>query len=142
VKKEMLFVASLCSAIALTVIPVNAQAAGGVQSRVPFKFSVFGKTLPAGEYTMVASSSLVRIQDAHGKVVAMVLANDVSGRSPGDNGQIIFHCYRDYCFLSEVWAPTELNGRQLLTSRTEADLAKEESAKYFALVGEKLQKRQ
>jgi hypothetical protein len=140
-KKQMLFAASLCSAIALTVIPANAQA-GGVQSRVPFKFSVSGKILPAGEYTMIASSNQVRIQDAHGKMVAMVLANDVSGRSAGDNGQIIFHCYRDYCFLSEVWAPTELNGRQLLTSRTEAGLAKEQSARYFALVGEKPPKQQ
>jgi hypothetical protein len=139
-KKQMLFVASLCSALALTMMPANAQA-GGVQSHVPFKFTVSGKTLPAGQYTMIASSNQVRIQDAHGKMVAMVLANDVSGRSVGDTGQIIFHCYRDYCFLSEVWAPTELNGRQLLTSRTEAGLAKEERAKYFALVGEKLQKR-
>jgi hypothetical protein len=139
----MFFVASLCSAIALTAIPAHAQA-GGVRSDVPFKFSVSGKTLPAGEYTVIASSNQVRIQDAHGKMVAMVLANDVSGRSPGDNGQIIFHCYRDRdsCFLSEVWAPAELNGRQLLTSRTEAGLAKEERAKYFALVGEKPQERQ
>jgi hypothetical protein len=141
VKKQMFFIASLCSAIALTVIPANAQA-GGVQSRVPFKFSVSGKTLPAGKYTMIAGSNQVRIQDAHGKMVAMVLANDVSGRSVGDKGQIIFHCYRDYCFLAEVWAPAKQNGRQLLTSRTEAGLAKQERAKYFALVGEKPQKRQ
>ena len=140
-KKQMLFVASLCSALTLAVIPGNAQA-GGVLSRVPFKFSVSGKTLPAGEYTMIASSNQVIIQDAHGRMVAIVLANDVAGRSAGDNGKIIFHCYRDYCFLSEVWAPTELNGRQLLISRTEAGLAKEERAKYFALVGEKPKKRQ
>jgi hypothetical protein len=135
----MFLVASLCSAIALTVIPVNAQA-GGVQSHIPFKFSVSGKTLPAGQYTMIARSSQVRIQDAHGRMVAMVLANDVSGRSAGDKGQIIFRCYRDICFLSEVWSPAELNGRQLLTSRMEAGLAREEGAKYFALVGEKPQK--
>jgi len=141
VKKQMFFVASLFSAIAITMIPANAQA-GGVQSHVPFKFSVSGKALPAGQYTMIASSNQVRIQDAHGRMVAMVLANDVSGRSAGNNGQIIFHCYRDYCFLSEVWSPAEPNGRQLLTSRTEADLAKEEREKYFALVGEEPQKRQ
>jgi hypothetical protein len=140
-KKQMLFVASLCSALTLAVIPANAQA-GGVQSRVPFKFSVSGKIFPAGKYTMIAGTSQVRIQDAHGKMVAMVLANDVAGRSAGDNGKIIFHCYRNYCFLAEVWAPTELNGRQLLTSRTEAGLAQEERAKYFALVGEKPQKGQ
>lgn len=139
-KKQMFFIASLYSAIALTGTPAYAQA-GGVRSHVPFKFSVSGKTLPAGDYTMIAGSNQVRIRDAHGKTVAMVLANDVSGRAPGDNGQIIFHCYRDYCFLSEIWVPAELNGRQLLPSRTEAGLAREESAKYFALVGEKPQER-
>ena len=90
-KKQMFFVASLFSAIAITMISANAQA-GGVQSHVPFKFSVSGKTLPAGQYTMIASSNQVRIQDAHGRMVVMVLANEVSGRSEGNNGQIIFHC--------------------------------------------------
>ena len=140
-KRQMFLVGSICWAIALTLIPASAQS-GGVQVRIPFKFSLSGKTLPAGQYTMIAGSNQVRIQDAHGKMVAMVLANDVSGRSPRDNGQIIFHCYRDYCFLSEIWAPAELNGRQLLTSRREAGLAKEQRAKYFALVGEKPQERQ
>jgi hypothetical protein len=135
-KRQMFFVASLCSAIALIVIPATAQ--GGVRSRVPFEFSVSGKALPAGEYTIVAGSSQIRIQDAHGRVVAMVLANDVSGRSAGENGQIIFHCYEDRCFLSEVWAPTELNGRQLVTTREEAELVKEENAKSVVLLGEKL----
>jgi hypothetical protein len=136
-KRQMLFVASLCSAIALTVIPANAQV-GSVRSHVPFEFSVSGKALTAGEYTMIAGSSQIRIQDAHGKVVAMVLANDVPGRSAGENGQIIFQCYKDRCFLSEVWAPTELNGRQLVTTREEAELVKEDNAKSVVLLGEKL----
>jgi hypothetical protein len=137
----MFFVASLCTAIALTVIPANAQA-GGVRSHVPFEFFVSGKTLPAGEYMMIASSNQVRIQDAHRKMVAVVLANDVLGRSPGDTGQIIFHCYKERCFLSEVWTPTSLNGRQLLTSRIEAELARGERVNYYALLGEKSHKHQ
>jgi len=50
----------------------------------------------------------------------MVLTNEISGRSVGKNSQIIFHCYVDRCFLSELWSPAKENGRQLLTSRTEA----------------------
>ena len=139
-KRQMFLVGSICWAIALTLIPASAQS-GGVQVRIPFKFSLSGKTLPAGQYTMIAGSNQVRIQDAHGRMVGMVLANDVSGRSASDKGQIIFHCYREYCFLSEVWTPTELNGRQLLTSGREAGLAKTGREKYFALVGEKPPKR-
>jgi hypothetical protein len=135
-KSQMSIVASLCVAIALAVVPAYAQR-GGVQAKVPFNFAVSGKTFPAGEYTMIAVSHQVTIEDAKGRPVAMVLANDISGRSGGANGRIVFHCYSDRCFLSELWAPTQENGRQLLTSRTEADLAKEERGKYFAVLGEK-----
>jgi hypothetical protein len=121
-KSQTLIVASLSVAIGLAVGPAYAQR-GGVQAKIPFNFAVSGKTFPAGEYT--------------GRLIAMVLANNISGRSARANGQIIFHCYRDRCFLSELWSPTQENGRQLLTSRTEADLAKEERGKYFAVVGEK-----
>lgn len=138
-KKQILTVAGLCFVIGLAVVPVYAQA-GGVRANVPFNFAVSGKTLPAGHYTMLAASHQVKIQDAQGRMVAMVLANEVSGRSAGESGQIIFHCYRDRCFLAEVWSPAKDNGRQLLTSRTEAGLSREESGKYFAVLGEKPQK--
>jgi hypothetical protein len=106
-------------------------------AKIPFDFAVSGKTFPAGEYTMVAASHQVRIEDAKGRLIPMVLANNISGRSAAANGQIIFPCYRDRCFLSELWSPTQENGRQLLTSRTEAELAKEDREKYLAVVGEK-----
>jgi len=134
--RQTLIVATLCLVIGLAGVPAYAQA-GGVQAKVPFNFTVSGKVFPAGVYTMIPASQQVKIQDANGTMVAMVLANDVSGRSAGGNGQIIFRCYRDRCFLSELWSPTQDNGRQLLTSRTEADLAKEEKGKYFAILGQK-----
>ena len=99
-KNQTLIVASVCLAIGLAVVPAHAQR-GGVQAKVPFNFAVSGKTFPAGEYTMIAASHQVRIEDGKGKLLAMVLANDISGRSAGTNGQIIFHCYSDRCFLSE-----------------------------------------
>jgi hypothetical protein len=104
---------------------------------VPFDFAVHEKTYHAGEYTMIASPGQVEIQDASGRVAATVLANNISGRSAGSNGQIIFHCYRERCFLSEVWSPAWEYGRQLPISREEAKVARGESGKYFALLGEK-----
>jgi hypothetical protein len=135
-KNPTLLVASLCVAAGLAAVPAYAQR-GGVQAKVPFNFAVAEKIFPAGEYTMIAVSHQVRIEDAKGRLIAMVLANDMSGRSTGANGQIIFHCYSDRCFLSELWSPAQETGRQLLTSRTEADLAEEERGKYFAVLGEK-----
>ena len=138
-KKQTLSVASLCLVFGLTVAPAYAQP-GGVQAKIPFNFAIPGKSFPAGEYTMIVGSHQVNIQDAYGRKIAMVLANEISGRSAGANGQIIFHCYSEHCFLSEVWSPTHENGRQLLTSRSEGDLTKKDSGKYFAVLGAKLQK--
>ncbi len=126
---------SLCLALGLSAVPAFAQS-GGVRAKVPFPFAVSGKILPAGEYTMTSNAHLVKIQDAHGKPVAIVLADYSSGGSAGKNGQIIFHCYRNLCLLSEVWSPVKGDGRKLDTSRTEAKLAKEENWKYFAVLGE------
>ena len=132
-KKQTLI--CICLALALAAVPMHAQG-GGVRANIPFRFAVSGKTLPAGEYTMTANAHLVKIQDAHGRPVALVLAEYVSGRSVGGNGEIIFHCYRDLCLLSEIWSPVKGEGRKLETSRTEAELAKEEAGKYFAVLGQ------
>jgi hypothetical protein len=135
-ENQTLIVASLCVAIGLAVSPAHAQR-GGVQAKVPFNFAVSGKTFPAGEYTMIAAPHQVKIEDAKGRIIAIALANYISAGSAGVNGRIMFHCYSDRCFLSELWSPAQENGRQLLPSRTEADLAKEEREKYFAVLGEK-----
>lgn len=136
-RKHFLFVAFLGATFGLA-ISASAQV-GGVRAKVPFDFAVSDKIFPAGEYTMVAASEQIRIEDAKGKPVAMVLANQVSGRSAGATGQIVFQCYRNRCFLRELWSPVQQNGRQLLTSRAESELKKEQSGKYFAVLGQKPQ---
>jgi hypothetical protein len=138
-KRQTLPLASLCLVVGLAVAPARAQS-GGVQAKIPFKFTVAGKTFPAGAYTLIVVPRQVNIRDADGRKIAMVLANEVSGKSAGANGQIIFHCYSEHCFLSEVWSPTHENGLQMLAPRSEADLAKKENAGYFAVLGGEPQK--
>ena len=138
-RKQTLLVASVCVTIGLAMAPAYAQS-GGIQAKIPFDFTVAGKTFPAGAYTMIVGSHQVDIRDADGRKIGMVLANEISGRSAGANGLIIFHCYSEHCFLSEVWSPTHENGRQLLRPRSEGDLAKKESGKSFAVLGAEPQK--
>jgi hypothetical protein len=134
-KKQILIVA--CLAVTFGAGISSSAQAGGVRVKVPFDFAAYGKTYSAGEYTMIASAGQIQIEDASGRVTASMLANNVSGRSAGSNGQVIFHCYRERCFLSEVWSPAQDYGRQLLTSQSEANAARAEPGKYFALLGEK-----
>jgi hypothetical protein len=145
-KKQILIVGIVCFVIGLAVVPALAQAVDAtwenVQTRamIPFNFVVLGKTFPAGEYRLIAAPHMVRIEDADGRPVVMVLANEIPGRSAGATGQLIFHCYSDRCFLSELRSPIQGNGRQLLTSRSEAILAKDRQGKYLAVLGARPQK--
>ena len=138
-KKQIPIVASLVLTIWVLVLgfaaaPASAQTVA-VQAKVPFNFIVLGKTFPAGEYTLSSAPHELKIRDAHQRLVAVVIANEVPGRSRA-TAQIIFHCYDERCFLSELQSPTQGNGRQLLMSKMEAELAKEQRGKYFAVLGE------
>jgi hypothetical protein len=108
---------------------------GGMKARVPFGFVVAGKTLPAGEYRIIAVPHRVDIQDASGRKLAVVLANETSEGAAGRRGKVIFHCYHDQCFLAEVWS-TDYERGQLVNSKSEQELSKQESGKYVAILGE------
>ena len=139
-KKQILIVASLCLATGLAPIPAFAQAGTVLLAKIPFNFTVMGRTLGAGDYTMmIVNPDQLKIEDGNGRIAAMALIKD-SGRLSGEKGQIIFHCYGDRCFLAEVWPPNRQHGRELFTSRTEANLAKDEPGKYFAVLAAERQK--
>jgi hypothetical protein len=110
-----------------------------MKPKVPFEFVFAGKTLPAGEYRFVAVPHRVDLQDLRGKKLALVLANEISGGSGGEDGKIIFHCYREQCFLSEFWSPDYEQG-QIANSTAEEKLLKKENVKYVAVVGENTRK--
>jgi hypothetical protein len=127
------------SAIGLCLLAGLAGAAayaqpGGMTATVPFEFTAGAKTLPAGEYRIVATPHRVDIQDAKGNKLAALLANEISDRSPGVDPQLIFHCYHQQCFLSEVWSPDYEHGK-LLTSHSEQALQKKEPVRSVAILG-------
>jgi hypothetical protein len=133
-KNQTLLLATLCLSLGLAAVPAHAQT-GGVKVKVPFNFVVANRTLPEGEYLIASAKDKVFVQNSHGETVAMVLSNAVSGRAVGRTGQVVFQCYDQHCFLSELWSPTRDAGRQLLKCQWEKEVAKRETAKYFALIG-------
>jgi hypothetical protein len=107
----------------------------GVKVKVPFKYVVANKTLPGGEYTLSSVRDELFVQDSEGKRVAMVSTNAVSGgRTVGKTGEVVFKCYTDVCFLSQLWTPGQDTGRELLRSPLETGMAKRETGKNFALL--------
>lgn len=134
-KRALLQLASLALLVGLTLPAVYGQSRG-VKVKVPFKFLVGSKTLPQGEYVLSSVRDLVLLQDAAGKRIAMVLTNAVDGRKVGPTGDVVFRCYTDICFLSQVWTPGQDTGREVLPSRVETEIAKREIGTYFALRSE------
>jgi len=137
--KKMMKLASLGLLVGLAVAPAYGQVLG-VRVKVPFKFVVANKTLTEGEYFLSAVRDEVFVQDSEGKRVAMVPTNAVSGRTVGKTGEVVFECYTDLCFLSQVWTPGRDTGRELLRSRVETEIAKRKTGTYFALLGSELRK--
>jgi hypothetical protein len=132
--KQTRRLASIGLLVGLAVAPAHGQV-WGVRVKVPFKFVVANKTLPEGEYILSSVREEVFVQDSEGKRVAMVLTNAVGGRTVARTGEVVFECYADLCFLSQVWTPGRDTGRELLKSRVETEIAERENGKYFALLG-------
>jgi|SRR5579862_6364525 len=130
-----LTVAGFLVIVALSAALAHAQA-NTLVAKIPFRFTVLEKTLPAGDYLIMTGPHQVEIVDAGHRVVAIVLANEVSDRPAGKRGQITFHCYGTRCFLWEVWPQALGNGRRLLTSPSESAAAKEQPAQYFAVLSD------
>lgn len=122
-------------AVAMSAALAHAQA-NTLVAKVPFNFTVLERTLPAGEYSVMIGPHQVKIVDADQRVVATVLANEVSDRPFSTRGQISFHCYGTRCFLWEVWPPAFGNGRRLLISPSETSAARQQLPQYFAILSD------
>jgi hypothetical protein len=124
----------------------HSQVVAGVSARIPFKFSVSGKTFEAGDYRMTVGSqqvSVVSLSDGRTLAIALanqVSANQVSEKDAGKFGRIVFRCYREQCFLAQVWSPTADRGRQLMVTGDEKKAAQKEEGTYFAVLGRAAEK--
>ena len=107
----------------------------GIKVSVPFQFAIGGKTLSAGEYTVYSSSEKVWVQEKGGRNVAVLFTNALEGKVPARDGKVIFDCYFNECFLSQVWIAGQETGRKLPDSKREIQLAKRGAGQEYALLG-------
>jgi hypothetical protein len=114
--------------------------AGGMNVKVPFDFVLAGKTYLAGQYVVVLAQDKVRIQNSQGQTVAIVTTDALSGPVPQRNGRVVFNCYSEQCFLSEVWVTGHNSGCGLLRSKREIELAQRQTVQQFALLETKTPK--
>jgi hypothetical protein len=101
-KKQILTVAAALVFTALAPVPSRAQQV--TQAKIPFAFQVENTKMPAGEYqirrALPSSKAVLQIRRTDSSAAVFVLTDPADTKS--NNAELIFHCYGDECFLSEI----------------------------------------
>jgi hypothetical protein len=100
-----------------------------MRTRIPFDFSIRGKTLPAGDYEIRRVNDqpdvlvITSLNSRHER--AIFDAEPVEARKIPRNSEVDFHRYGDSYFLSEIFVGGEQTGRELRITRQERDMRRE-----------------
>ncbi len=118
----------MAAVMALTAMATTrvAQAQNAIAVNVPFDFVAGGKTLPAGEYSVRASgagNTLILIDRKDTSVSALIITHAVVSRDMQTESKLVFNRYGDRYFLSQVWSEGNSQGRQLLKTAREKEVA-------------------
>ncbi len=104
-----------------------------ITANIPFEFSIGDKKLPAGKYSVGrvrqnSDDTVLSVDDSSGHWRAIRASSSVQTLITKNKAQLVFHRYGDEYFLSQVWAPGALTGRQFPKSRHERELERNFSA--------------
>jgi hypothetical protein len=134
-KKQILAVAAALVFTALA--PAQSHAQQVTQAKVPFAFQAGNTMMPAGEYQIqralpeVKTLQLIRRTDSSAST--FVGTNVVESRDKNAESKLIFHCYSNECFLSEIWVGSG-QGLRLEQSRREKEVSLAKTENELAVV--------
>jgi hypothetical protein len=121
---------SLVSLLSLLLVAGSAIAqTSPVRANVPFDFTVAGKTVPAGTYTVGElgqghSPELLLLQSKDG--LHMIIESNAAENGNGANKtKLVFNRYKDQYFLSEIWVQRATSGRHIPKTGREKELARQ-----------------
>lgn len=122
-KNSIKLFASVAIAAVLAVVPALAQTPTIIKADVPFDFSVGGKVLPAGEYTVTerTGSSAILVRSADSAESVFVLAMWSSKKAGDENTAMVFHRVDNHYYLSGIKVEGESFGRELVKSPAERE---------------------
>ena len=111
--------------LALAFLAAHAvEAQEPVLVNIPFAFTAGRVALPAGEYRVQntgEASALVLIQRTDHSAATFVISNAVEANRPQAQSKLIFRCYGDRYFLSQIWVEGHSRGRELAPSAKEKE---------------------
>jgi hypothetical protein len=103
--KQILAVAAAVVFTALA--PAQSHAQQATRASIPFTFEAGNKTMPAGEYKVVRalpdSDIVQQIRRTDSSASALVHTSPAGLAEDNAAPKLVFHCYTNECFLSEIW---------------------------------------
>jgi hypothetical protein len=128
---------AVAALVVLVAVPLSAQAVR-LTANVPFEFSAGNRTLPAGEYSLLSTSTpqILQIRNVamHAGTVAFTNSVGNGDRAKAGAPRLVFNVYGNHYVLSQVWDGYLGTGYQLPRSRTERELARTASVKRVEIV--------
>jgi hypothetical protein len=105
--------------------------------KIPFAFQAGDHTLPAGEYrfasALIGTKTIQRLRQVDGDAVIDFVTISVDTRNGHPDAKLIFNCYGQTRFLSQIWTG-DGEGRQLIKSNREKQTASGERGREIALL--------
>jgi hypothetical protein len=129
---------TMAAALAFTALaPAESHAQQVTQANVPFAFQVGNKSMPAGEYriqrVLPSNTALQLIRRTDSSASASVFTNATESPDKNAQSRLIFHCYSNECFLSQIWAGNG-EGMTLTVSRREKEVSRVGAENELAVV--------
>ena len=110
--------------VAWLMVPATHAQSIMLKADIPFNFVVGDKQLPSGEYHVKQlQPGVIQVQDKVTRSSAIVMTTGVQTGKRSDVGKLVFNRYGDNYFLSRIWEPSSITGRQLPKSRLEREVA-------------------
>ena len=110
--------------VAWLMVPATQAQSIMLKADIPFNFVVGDKQLPSGEYHVKQlQPGVIQVQDKVTRSSAIVMTTGVQTGKTSDVGKLVFNRYGDNYFLSRIWEPSSITGRQLPKSRLEREVA-------------------
>ena len=111
----------------LCVASAYAQSTIALKASIPFSFKVHEAALPAGEYTITFYRNenwggVVRLRSADRKIKIKAFAMDGTAKRLQDGAYLVFNCYGDQNFLSQIWTGSGQPGTVLPKSHDEQEV--------------------
>ncbi|HEX6880087.1 MAG TPA: hypothetical protein VF135_06965 [Terriglobales bacterium] len=95
------------------------------KASIPFSFQVGDKILPAGNYIVKVSDHFIQVRDANGTNGAGIVTLRTDRKSAGDVNVMVFNLYGNQHFLANLWFEGKAEGRRVVMSRAEQEIAKQ-----------------